>query len=467
MSPPRRVSASGTGEAAGSMAAGEVPAEADTLPPVLLAPGLEPADLAAALPGLTLLPLEAAAGAPEPALCLATADGAQAAAEALAARGLTHLPVAVWQGEPAALLAPLAAALAAARRDAGEARRAAALLRRESEALNRRFKALEGFAWTLGGPAASLALSWPPGAEAGAATADAPIRQALPVDVSALAAVELLAPELTDDEARSLDVAIEDAEGRRHPLVLAETSVERGDGWLRFAADLPLAIDPQDGTLVASGAPADAVFGLGPPVPDPAFAVQGLAVPEPATLALRVWKGVTGSAGAMAPTAPPVSGLLHERLMPSDLPEPAIIARPRSAHDHVEADFWVKENAFLVHPSARGPVCALVARVPVAGIERASALIHAAHPRSAVLGFALGFAATGQATPDNWDEFLGDWVYLAPGSWGEVQARPKARGARTGRMCDLLLATCVAGDAPNDNGWALFRGFRLSRRAPE
>ncbi|MRX51396.1 hypothetical protein GI374_13280 [Paracoccus sp. S-4012] len=435
---------------------------------VLAADGIDLAAAAAALPGLEVVPAAQAGGDGRARLCL-VAPGADADAQAaLEAAGLGHLPRVVWNGDPAALVAGMGARLEAALADAGAARRSAALLRREQEALNRRFKALEGLAWALGGPQASLALDWPPGpATATVPEGSATLRQALPVDVSGLAAVDLLLPELTPEEAGEVVVAIEDSEGHLHPLALAATSVERADGWLRFAAETPLPVDPQDGVLLAEGLPEGTIIGLGHPVPDPDFAAHGLEGGDGCTLALRVWKGITGTAGSMAPTAPAVAGLVHERLLPADLPRPALIARPRAARDHVATDFWAKENAVLVHPSTAGPVCARLARVPVAGVQRASAVVHAAHPRSGVLGFAMGFAAPGQATSDNWQQFLGPWTYLAPGSWGEVHAPPQPSAARMGRSCDLLLATCVAGEATNESAWALFRAFRLSRSAPE
>lgn len=439
-------------------------------PLLILSDGIDRTATEAALPGFDLLMLAdlAPGEAGHARLCLTAPGKEDATRDALVAAGLAHLPVAVWQDDPAGLVLALATTLEATLADAGAARRASALLRRENEALNRRFKALENFVWTLGGPHTSLALSWAPGAGIALPSGEGrKVRQRLPIDVSALAAVELLLPEADPEDAATLDVAIEDSEGRCHPLQLATGAAWRMDGWLRFATEQPLSIDPQDGALVITAPQADMIFGLGLPVPDPDFTADGLEGAGEATLALRVWKGIAGTAGQMAPTAPAIAGLQHERVMPSDLPAPTLLAKPTETHDYVKTEFWTREDAFLVHPSENGPVCAVIPRVPAGSLQRLSAVVCNGRSDSAVLGFALGFAPAGQATAENWPDFIGEWLFLPPEGWGEVHAPPRRSDMTGGQLWDVLLASCVAGNASDDGAWALFRAFRFSQAIEE
>lgn len=385
----------------------------------------------------------------------------------LDAAGLDRLPVVAWTGSPLTLLPVLAGLMHETRADAGRARHAAGLLRIELDRVQARFRALESFAYSIGGPTRSLALDWPaegmtlrgdagPGHQGGQAAQGA-IRQNLPLDASSIAAVELWFPNADATDAARLTVGLHDREDVLSPLVLDPLSVAAGGGWLRFTGGPMVGRDAQDCTLVIHGPLEDVDIGLSMPVPDPAFHAQGLAEETDRVLALRVWRAVSQLALPALP-GPAADAARTSRILPSELPRPALLAVPGDASDHVVTSFWAREDAILVHPSARGPVCALLQRIPLPVPQHVSAIIHVAHAAAPVIGFAIGCLPPGHLSQDDWQRHLGPWTYLAPGSWGEVHA---FAAPAAGSSCDLILATCVAGAARNDNAWALFRGFRM------
>ncbi|AXC49591.1 hypothetical protein DRW48_07705 [Paracoccus suum] len=455
------------------------PARQDTSPlPLLLVAGSVPEDLAASLPGFELLPVALDTAPDDPnlraamapaRLLLAPRASLTQARDLADAAGLPDLAVAALEDAITAVPAALAARLAAAERDAGIARRSAALLRRETEEVSRRLNTLEAFIWGLGGPRQMQALHWPPADRiAHAPAADAVLTQRLPIDSPGIAAVDLWLPDAGESEARELSVAILDSEGTVHALRLDDGALRRDDGWLRFLAPAPLAGDRQDCSLQLSGADPKLSLGLGPAVPDPDFALHGSDTQDgedsDRTLALRVWRA-TGGAGLTITEggAGRPGNAFAQRIRPADMPRPSLLATPRGAKDYVATAFWAGEDAILVHPSAGGPVCALLQRVPLAGLTRLSAVVHAARRDGPPVAFALGVSQSGNITEDNWADHLGPWVTLPPGGWGEVHAPLKA-AAMSGERCDVALATAVAGGASNDNAWALFRAFRAVGR---
>lgn len=440
--------------------------------PMILLMGEAPNGLAAALPGFVLRTVDAAQtpdanlrAALAPALAIVAATGREAEARSYAdALGLPDIAVLPAADAAIALPRALATRLAVAERDAGQARRAAAVLRRETEAVNRRLHAIERFMYSLGGPRLSQALQWPPAEQIINAEAEGTVlTQRLPIDSPGITGVDLWLPDADEVSARALGVAIEDSEAVRHPLTLDEVSLGRDDGWLRFGSDEPLSGDRQDCRLIVEHIPHGLGVGLGPAVPDPLFAVQGGPETE-RVLALRVWRAIAGSTlnaigAGTAIGRGRAEGTVAKRVMPADLPRPLLLASPKAAVDHISTAFWQQEDAILVHPSSRGPVCAMLQRVPLANLSRLSAVVHAPRRDGPPLSFALGVAPSGGISEEDWDEFIGPWVTLPPGGWGEVQASLR-RAPLPGRLCDIVLATAVSGGASNENAWALFRAFR-------
>lgn len=144
------------------------------------------------------------------------------------------------------------------------------------------------------------------------------------------------------------------------------------------------------------------------------------------------------------------------RWRPLNLPEPAIVQDSAALDGYHAVAFWPREDAFLLHPPRRAPVCAVCRGVPVTGVVQAAAAVHAAREDGPVIGFAIGICAPGVVDRDNWSAHVGPVVHVAPGDWGVVSSpfHPVP-----GPVCDLILVTQVAGSVSNENAWALFRRF--------
>lgn len=443
--------------------------------PLLLVAGPAPGELDKTLPGFRLLSVATDKAPEDPSLRAAIAPARAMlsprasltkAQQFAAAAGLPDLPVLPLEDAASALPAALAARLLNAERDAGIARRNAALLRRESEETHRRLNTLERFIWGLGGPRQMQALHWPASEHSAyVSDADSVLTQRLPIDSPGITAVDIWLPDAGKADAQALSVALIDSEGNAHPMLLDDGALRRDDGWLRFIARAPIPGDRQDCRLQISGAGPQLGIGLGAAVPDPDFALQGTKIEGEGergdrTLALRVWRAVGGAGLTITEgTAERPANTSAQRLRPADMPRPSLLASPRAATDHVSTSFWPNEDAILVHPSVAGPVCAMLQRVPIAGLTRFSAVIQSARHDGPPLAFALGVAQTGTITEDDWDSHLGPWVTLPPGAWGEVHA-PLSATSLAGRLCDVVLATAVAGGTSNNHAWALFRSFR-------
>lgn len=391
----------------------------------------------------------------------------------LDAAGFTGLPV-VRVADVGSLSQDLAELLAdkldAARRDAAEARRAAALLRRETEEQIRRMRMLENFTHALGGPRHLKALDWAPSSFflelSGAVT------QRLPLNAVALAAVDLWLPDAEPEEAAATMIELLDGDATPIAQLSAERSVGSGAGaWVRFSAERPLAGPARDVILRVVPPPQRAVaLGLSTPVPDQRFAVHmGDAAIADASLAVRVWRAdylatlppVNGPAGALSPVD---AGRRVQSLTLRDLGTPELLFRPPLATDYVATAYWEREDAVLLHPSADGPVCAVLRDVDVSLVSGISALVQVAHRDAPVLGFAVGACPRGFATSENWRDHIGPYVFLPPGGWGECHhVIPAAVGART----DVLLSTMIAANRSNDNAWALFHTLRLASEVPK
>ncbi|MFC7704796.1 DUF6212 domain-containing protein [Plastorhodobacter daqingensis] len=398
------------------------------------------------------------------------ADQVRAALEGSAYHGTPVVAVAHNRPDDLArdLMALLLRDMRAAEADAGEARAAAAVLRRENMTLNSRFRAVESFLYALGNPEFSQALSWQGGAASVQMAPGSSLSQALPLNAVGIAAVDLWFAEVLGPALSDLEVALVDAAGVRsllHPLV---PDVETG--WLRFALSEPLAGQGRDCRLELRWSGERALrLGLGLPVPDRRFAAttEGRALSE--TLALRVWKSLPGvrlpAPAPILPTGRLVEVGSAELVLPARLPAPALLAQPNNVQDHVSSEFWHNENAIIVHPSRQGAVCAIVRDIEVGRVSHVSALVNVGHARAPALNFCIGIAPQGAVDEDGlWQRRMGAWLTGLPAhGWGEVHAF--APEPIEGRM-DLLLATALATDGPNDMSWGLFRGFRIGQAEP-
>ncbi|MFD1911349.1 DUF6212 domain-containing protein [Halodurantibacterium flavum] len=402
-------------------------------------------------------------------------DQADAVSGAASVAGFAGIPVlAVAATEPQALARALLTLLSDARReaeeDAAEARAAAALLRKESQALNRQFRSVENFLHALGNPEYSVALSWPAGPSVIELAEGQTLTQKLPVNVLGTAAADLWLPEglLTPD---ALEIQLLDTAGNAYGLSPLLPAAGAGAGWLRFVLPEPVNSLPADCSLRMTWAGADTLaIGLGLPVPDVAFAAHAGTLAQPATLALRLWKSLPGvRLPPVTPLTPSgqMTGLQAGALiLPSALPAPAIFSQPSSATDFMAVEFWHKEDAVFIHPSASGAVCAIIRDIEVGSVTHLSALVNVGHDRSPVLNFAIGAAPQGAVDADGyWQRRLGPWLTgLPPRAWGEAHCIPVE--PVEGRM-DILLAVTLAGGGPNDMSWGMFRGFRIGQQLPE
>ena len=167
---------------------------------------------------------------------------------------------------------------------------------------------------------------------------------------------------------------------------------------------------------------------------------------------------VSGFRQPVADSRPATTSRL--RLRPLSLPRPQILGDTRHLSGYVAADYWEREDAFLIHPPLQNAVCAICRDVPLSGVIHVAAAVHAARADGPGVGFSIGVAPVDAATPANWEDFVGPVVSLAPGDWGVVRAEVEV--PTPGDFCDLLLVTRVLSRGTNDNAWALFRRFSVT-----
>lgn len=151
---------------------------------------------------------------------------------------------------------------------------------------------------------------------------------------------------------------------------------------------------------------------------------------------------------------------LASRLRPQSLPRPEVLADAGQLSGYVTADYWEREDAFLIHPPLENAVCAICRDVPLSGVVHVAAAVHAARADGPGIGFSIGVAPVDAATPANWKDFIGPVVGLSPGDWGVVRA--EVASPTPGDFCDLLLVTRILSRGANDNAWALFRRFSFT-----
>ena len=152
------------------------------------------------------------------------------------------------------------------------------------------------------------------------------------------------------------------------------------------------------------------------------------------------------------------------RLRPRSLPRPQILGDTSHLSGYVTADYWEREDAFLIHPPLQDVFCAICRDVPLSRVIHVAAAVHAARENGPGIGFSIGIAPVDAATPSNWEEFVGPVVRLAPGDWGVVKMDVAA--PTPGDFCDLLLVTRILTRGANDNAWALFRRFSFTTSLP-
>lgn len=353
-------------------------------------------------------------------------------------------------------------------RQIGEARAIAAQLRSESIGTTTRLREIETLLYGLGTPQFSKALSWQPKGAMLTLTSGQSVEQVLPISAVSLAAIDLWFPQVVMPVIADLDVAIEDAAGQIYPLQPLNPDMGLETGWIRFGMAEPISGVARDCRvkLTWSG-DSNISLGLSQAVPDPRFrATLSIGHGPDETLALCAWQSL---GGVRLPACAPVFSngravSIREAafIRASDLPAPDLLAMPLLAADHVSTAFWAREDAILVHPSRSGSACAIVRGVDLTGLSHISALVNVGHARAPSLNFAIGVAPHGAVDEDgHWQRRLGPWVTGMPAqSWGQAHCLPVE--PITGKA-DILLATSLATDVPNDFSWGLFRGFRVSR----
>ena len=362
--------------------------------------------------------------------------------------------------------------VATSHRHIGEARAAAAQLRSEGIGIKTRLREIEALLYSLGSPQFSRALSWQPMGAMLKLTSGQSVGQALPISAVGLSAIDLWFPQVVMPEIAGLAAAVEDGAGNAYPLQPVSPDMGLETGWLRFSLAEPIVGIGRDCRLKLTWTGSGSIsLGLSQPVADPRFrATLDTGGGPEETLALGAWQSV---GGVRLPACAPVfsngrAGSVREAdfVRPSALPAPELFARPPMAADHVSAAFWGKEDAILVHPSRSGPACAILRDIDLAGLSHVCALVTVGHERAPSLNFAVGVAPHGMVDEDGfWQYHLGPWMTgLPPNGWGQAHCIPVE--PITGKA-DILLATSLATDTPNDFSWGLFRGFRFARHAQE
>lgn len=330
-----------------------------------------------------------------------------------------------------------------------------------------RLREIEVLLHGLGSPQFSKALSWQPGGSVLTLTPGQSVGQVLPISAVSLTAIDLWFPQVVMPVIDDLAVTIEDAAGQVYPLQPVNPDMGLETGWLRFGLAEPIPGVGRDCRVKLTWSDEASIsLGLSQAVPDPRFRATLSAGRGPdETLALCAWQSLGGiRLPACAPafsTGRVVSILKAEFIRASALPRPQLLAMPVLATDHVSTAFWEKEDAILVHPSRSGPACAIIRGVDLAGLSHLSALVNVGHARAPSLNFALGVAPQGAVDEDGHRQRrLGPWVTGIPAqSRGQAHCLPVE--PITGKA-DILLATSLATDVPNDLSWRLFRGLRFS-----
>lgn len=151
---------------------------------------------------------------------------------------------------------------------------------------------------------------------------------------------------------------------------------------------------------------------------------------------------------------------IPSRLRPQSLPRPRILGDLGDFSGYVAAEYWEREDAYLIHPPLQNAVCAVCRGVPLSSVVHVAAAVHVARADGPGIGFSIGIAPADAATSANWGDFVGPVANLAPGGWGVAEA--EVQSPTPGDTCDLLLVTRVLGRATNDNAWALFRRFSFT-----
>jgi len=370
------------------------------------------------------------------------------------------------------LVAALADELCRSRTLAGDALRASARLRRDAMELHDTLAGIEAFLEQLGGPTFADALYLPPTADAisfpepsAGASAQGEIEielaQPLPIPLGGIAAFDLYLVEVPENSANPLRLAVS-AAGEE----IASVDVSWRDlsvGWNRVRLPWTCRTSAAQGEVVLTSALAAgdrAAFGLSSSMPLQRSQLRANAsVPPGAALALRVWRGIAGTAvPPLAGASPRPRGTRTVLLMPSDCPRPALLSAPADREDFIHTDYWANENAVLVHGTVKGRVTAILRGISVENLHAVTASVHSAHWHSPVLGYHLAVVPAGVAPPE---EPAGTWTTILPREWGEVHAFLEE--PLSGEV-DFLLSVMVANGAAKSNwSWGLFRGFRLHR----
>ncbi len=380
-----------------------------------------------------------------------------------------HAPRKIVTGGAAAqqaLLRLLAQAAADRHSEAADLRSSLAALRREHAAMQTRFTQFEDFIYEALAPKYVISHIWNPTDQALKLAGGEVVVQALPVSSSALAALDVSvigtgpdAPTLTLTLSRPSGAALAD------PIEVALASGYQG--WVWFHLPRALQGFPQDiVATIATTAAVDLTTSLPSPVAQYRLQQQGAAQSCP--LAVRVFKGLPGA--QLPDTHPPRSAPpLDPRprlytaydLNPAELlaaPSEMIVAE--DAADYFACEYWGNENAFLVHPSIHFPVVGVARNLAATRLTRLAASIQVARQDCDTIAFAIGAAPKGAVTNSEQAlEHLGPWQVLRPGEWGSCEMMPKT--PISGRY-DLFMATSMEGHRSNDNGWALFRDFRIT-----
>lgn len=389
--------------------------------------------------------------------------------------GSTHARLTIVEMDPehpqagqAELMQLLVDDVAASYRQIGEGRAVAAQLRSENIDLETRLREIESLLYSLGSPQWAKALSWQPMGTMLILASGQSVEQALPISAVGLTAIDLWFPQVILPVIDDLSVTIEDGADQVYPLQWVNPDIGIETGWMRFGLAEPISGIGRDCRLkVTWSGDGSLSLGLSQAVPDPRFrATLNTGSGPDETLALCAWQSLGGV--RLPPCAPVFSSgranpiRAAHFVTPSALPAPELLATPATLSDHASTAYWKKEDAILVHPSRSGPVCAIIRGVDLAGLSHISALVTVGHVRAPSLNFAVGVAPQGLVDTDGvWQRHLGPWVTGMPAqSWGQAHCIPVE--AIEGKA-DILLATSLAGDVPNDFSWGLFRGFRFSR----